>query len=182
MFRFLFNALMACVLVAIVLYTRTHWLPDPEPVANAEKTSDYQIQQFQVTQYDEQGQLDYRLKGTEFHHYTDETGQLFAPQGEFFDREQRGWQVSGRHGEVDIKRKTLLLRDEVMVTQEDAEYDLSLTTDDVLIDQENQVLSTEADVVVTIDNGRLEGRGLRGDLENQTVKILHDVKTYYRAD
>ena len=139
---------------------------------------DLYMQQAKITQFQDDGTIQYRLAAREIHHFeADGHTRLLKPDLELHDDPQPPWHITSKHGEIHGTARApggerVLLRDSVVVHQDGpgADY-LTIRCEALDIYPERKYAETEGDVMIDTDVGRTAARGLQADLARGSMKL-----------
>jgi len=151
--------------------------PDALPPELADEP-DLLIQGATITQFQDDGSIQYRLNAREIRHFEDDRfTRLLEPDLEL--RNERGppWRVTSAHGEIhgragEADGEQVLLRDAVVVHQsgEGAEY-ITIHSDSLDLYPERKYAETNGDVMIDTDVGRTAARGMQADLGRGSMRL-----------
>ncbi|MDQ1363658.1 MAG: lipopolysaccharide export system protein LptC [Pseudomonadota bacterium] len=177
----------ASLSIVIVLALFTLWLQDAfretplVPGARQKHFPDYFMEDFSLTQMNEQGLPAYVLRASRLQHYSDNnSSEITAPFIEIHDR-QGDWSVTARravvYGETDI----IHFYDDVKIRREKTPQreELAIDTSYLKIDAPKKI--AETDQPTHIRSGRLEldTRGMLFDNSRDILKLTSSVKGHY---
>ena len=96
----------------------------------------------------------------------------------FFNKDGRTFTVTGRQGKVYQDTKNMELQGDVVVTSSDG---YRLKTNSVAYDHQGRKIETLDPIELDGEQFWLKGRGMRVDMEAQTVRVFHEVRTHLKA-
>ena len=139
---------------------------------------DLYMEQATITQFQDDGSIQYRLAAREIRHFEDEQlTRLLEPDLELHNPPEPPWRVTSERGEIhgvagapDGER--VLLRDAVVVHQggPGADY-MTIRCEALDIYPERKYAETEGNVMIDTDVGRTAARGMQADLTRGSMKL-----------
>lgn len=131
-----------------------------------------------ITQFQDDGSVQYRLTAREIRHFEDERyTRLLEPDLELHNEPEPPWRVTSERGEIHGSPGTpggeqVLLRDGVVVHQAGAgsEY-MTIRCAALDLYPERKYAETQRDVMIETDVGRTAARGLQADLTRGSMKL-----------
>ena len=97
----------------------------------------------------------------------------------FFMKDGRTLTVSGNHGKVYQDTKNMELEGNIVVSSSEG---YQLKTNSMTYDDQEKKIRTPDLVELDGEKMWMKGRGVLVDVEAQTVKVLHEVKTQWKAE
>ena len=139
---------------------------------------DLYMEQARITQFQDDGSIQYRLTALEIRHFEEERfTRLLQPDLELHNDPDPPWRVTSKRGEIHGVAGTaggeqVLLRDSVVVHHAgpDAGY-MTIRCDSLDVYPERKYAETEGDVMIDTDVGRTAARGMQADLTRGSLKL-----------
>jgi lipopolysaccharide export system protein LptC len=177
------------LIIVLMLALLSLWLQDAfkdVPIITAKKDThfpDYFMENFSVTKMNASGQADYILQASRMNHFADDdSSELIHPVIEFKEN-QGDWSVSANRAVFMRQQNIIHLYTNVQIRRagSDSNSPLSIDTDYLQIDTENQ--TAETDKLSHIKTGELEldTKGMVFDNRQGILKLLSDVRGIYHA-
>ena len=139
---------------------------------------DLLMQGASITQFQEDGSVQYRLQAREIRHFEEERfTRLLAPDLELHSEPDPPWRVTAERGEIHGSAgapggEQVLLRDGVVVHQAGAGADfITIRSETLNLHPERKYAETEGDVMIDTDIGRTAARGMQADLTRGSMKL-----------
>ena len=139
---------------------------------------DLYMERATITQFQEDGSIQYRLAAQAIRHFEDEQlTRLLEPDLEIHNDPEPPWRVRSERGEVHGTAtapggEQVLLRDSVVVRQDGPGSGYTTIRCDALdVYPEPKYAETDGDVMIDTDVGRTAGRGLRVDLAHGSMRL-----------
>ena len=128
---------------------------------------------------DKQGKKTWELEAKLIQQYQDENMMVLEEvKVTFYGKDGRFFILSGNQGKVYQNSKNVELRGDVILTSSDGYW---LKTQSITYQHQKKMAATADPVEIEGDQIRLEGRGMEVDMEAQTFKILHQVRTRWKG-
>lgn len=128
---------------------------------------------------DKQGRKTWELEAKSIHQYQDENVMMLKEvRVTFYGKDGRSFVLSGNEGKVYQNSKNIELKGDVVLTSSDGYW---LRTQSVAYHHQQKKATTSDPVEIEGEQIRLEGKGMEVDMEAQTFKILHQVKTRWKG-
>ena len=166
--------------VALVVVDRSAGPPVatlPTPLLEGEP--DVYMEGTLITQYREDGTIEYRLEAERAQHFQGEAlTRLDAPRLTLFRDGAEPWNVSARHGTLrrppgDADAEIVSLEGDVVLEQTEADgAQLRLMTEVLQLYPRRQYAETDRDVMIESLFGRTSANGLAGDLQRGVLELL----------
>ena len=131
---------------------------------------------------DPTGKLQYRVEAVSMAHFSDDgSTELDAPRIRFYGENESPLQIKSDRAWASKSRDTILLQGKVQIAQPKSQTTRSYTimTEDVHVQPNERVASTDHRVVAITDNARIQGLGGDIDLIDGTVTIRTQVRGTY---
>lgn len=186
--RFLF-LFIAGVLVyfAWIIYRDSRELPEIE-------STDPQIElsQYEIMRYNQEGFLEYSLKGDYLVHYNNEKGselthpKLFHYELPAFSNAQSdtriNWQAESLSATISEDKNLVTLLQNVELHKpdiQDPQNNIVMTTDRLYIHDRGEKISSDIFVKIQSQNREISGIGVEGFPDKEQFTILHDVRSTF---
>lgn len=132
--------------------------------------------------YDQTGALKYQMIARSAATFTDDAinrSEIDHPHVTLYNPSNSApWQLSANQGAT--LSNTITLLDNVQVWNEQGEYgQLTLTTDDLIIDTDEQFAHTDKPVTMRSERGTTSAVGLSAELDSGRIELLSEVKASY---
>jgi len=128
---------------------------------------------------EKQGRRTWELEAKSMQHYQDQNVMLLEDvKLTFFAEDGRTFTVTGKEGKVQQDTKNMELRGDVVATSSDG---YRFKTQSVAYNHQEKKIETPDRVELDGDQLWLKGRGMLVDVEARTVKVLHEVRTQWKA-
>ncbi len=177
--RRLLVILLAATLIVVAWndHEPTRLRPTPSAAANQQEVDAYLLDA-QITQFTVTGTAQYQLQATRVSHFPD-TGRtlLDSPQLFHYRQGKTPLTITAGDGELSPAGDRISFRHGVTLTGLNGGARVDSET--LHIDPQQQQAETDTRVVYRHPQGRFEGTGLRANLNDERVQLLHDVRGYY---
>jgi lipopolysaccharide export system protein LptC len=158
---------------------------EEEPPADLADEPDLYSEDTIITQYREDGSLEYVLNSVKVRYFEDaERTHLTTPFLTIDRTPDPPWSASSETGfvkpadELDDDTETIVqLRDNVRLDQIDPEQRLTVTTTALDVYPERQYAETDRAVMIDTRVGRTESVGMKADIESGTLNLFSDDQT-----
>ncbi|TCI03554.1 LPS export ABC transporter periplasmic protein LptC [Corallincola luteus] len=146
---------------------------------------DYTAKTLRSRIYNQEGQLENQIWASNMKYYNGSMTltQFDAPKLVVYPSGKRsGWTLNASHGELE-QNNLLRLSEDVVITMLTAQNQTNtLLTDYVDIDLTTNDVSSDQPVTVKGPGYRLDGVGLKGNVEQEHIEVLNDVKATYEPE
>lgn len=171
---------LTAAVIALVMVDRTEPTAIPaSPVPLAERDADMLVEGADISQFRDDGSLQYRLLAERIRHYeVDAVTSLSAPVMSLHHDRGPPWVARARLGSLQrtappLEEEVIYLREEVSLEQVRADGDrVRLTTAAIDLYPGRQYAETDQDVMIDSLIGRTTATGLEGDLQLGIIKFL----------
>ena len=176
--------LIFTLVVALGWNFREFWISPPESFfkptatsADVPKASTYMLNT-DTRQFDEQGQLSYRLTSDRSEHFTaTQHFILEKPRITSFQGDARPWTLESDSGVVEKKQGSTLLTGNVVGHHfRNDGATITLETPSLLFYPEKQYAESDKTVTISIPGANTSGVGLKADLKSGQYELLSKVK------
>jgi LPS export ABC transporter protein LptC len=128
---------------------------------------------------DKHGRKTWELEAKSIQQYQDENIMLLQEvKVTFYGKDGRSFVLSGNEGKVYQNSKNIELKGNVVLNSSDGYW---LKTQSVVYQHQAKKATSSDPVEINGEEIRLEGKGMEVDMEAQTFKILHQVKTRWKG-
>jgi lipopolysaccharide export system protein LptC len=176
--------ILLAVMLAIAVLA-TGWLLLHERERNAPPSfsgpprSDYQLENFQLASYDENGRLSFQLESPRLTH--DDARSAFhvdAPVFKFYNSDGKAWNATSKRAQIGTIDKKVAMRDDVRVAQAagGAQGKFVLTTQSLDADTISKQLTSDVTVTVQRPGSILRGVGLIANLDTRQFDLAAAVR------
>jgi LPS export ABC transporter protein LptC len=142
---------------------------------------DAYIRDFTMTAMNEDGKPDYTLKAELMEHYND-TGNSDIKQPVFnFIQEDGSWLVSAKRGNIDQTSTWVVLKEDVVMLQQDAENPVRIRTSQLRFNTKTQIADTDKPVDIDQGNSVLKSNGMIFNNTTGKLELLAGVNGTYVA-
>ncbi len=138
---------------------------------------DLYMQGAHITQFEDDGAIQYRLTAREIRHFEDRRStRLLEPGLELHSDTEPPWRITAQrgriHGNAASGGEQVLLRDSVIVQQQgQGSAYLTIRCEALDVYPQRKYAETEGDVMIETDVGRTAARGLKADLTSGSMKL-----------
>lgn len=143
---------------------------------------DYSIKDFNLTTMDPGGQTQYHLSAANMLHYqeSDETS-LEKLNIDLFRAPRTHWNIQSSKGSVAPHGKSVELTGNVIIKRAEptTKNPLVITTSTLHIDVEKNIVSTKATIKLRGNGINIQSKGLRANMNKQTIHLLAKVRGTY---
>jgi LPS export ABC transporter protein LptC len=128
---------------------------------------------------EKEGRKTWELEAKSMHHYQDKNFMILEDvKVTFFAEDGRTVILTGKQGKVHQDTKDMELQGDVVATSSDG---YRFRTQSVAYHHQEKKIQTPDPVEFDGEQVWLKGRGMLVDVEARTVKVLHEVKTQWKA-
>lgn len=166
------------ILAAVVLFAVSvfeHREQQPAHVSTPEG-SDYYMLDATVTQYDQQGQVRYRLKSKKTLHFPDDSLRLTDIRVNYRGGKLGDWLLTAPRGFVPPDSRDILLTGDVILERvQQSPHPLTIKTSRVWVRTQSGLAETDAIVRAYSPGRRVRSNGLTVEFDEKTLTLHHDV-------
>ncbi|MDN5864792.1 MAG: LPS export ABC transporter periplasmic protein LptC [Gammaproteobacteria bacterium] len=156
--------------------------PSSQVRAGAPELPDYSLTNAVMTRYGESGQPRYVLRSDRIIHRRDaDVSLLTRVDLDYYPLSNAYWHLSARRGRISNRGNHVVLLEQVRAYQPAAANPIHLGTSRLTLVLSERLISTDAPATLRQGARTTRGRGLKADLEQGTVKFLHDVTSRYES-
>jgi len=149
-----------------------------EPPKISNDRADMRLEKIRLVE-DKHGQKTWELEAKSIQQYQDENVLVVEEvKVTFYGKDGRSFILSGDQGKVYQNSKNIELRGDVVLSSSDGYW---LRTQSVAYNHQKKRATTSDPVKIEGEQIWLEGNGMEVDMEAQTFKILHQVKTRWKG-
>lgn len=159
--------------------------PDDSPQFVGPPRSDYQLQNFSLHSFDENGKLAFRLEGPRLIHDDQRRSyDVDLPEFLFYTSSGDAWKAISRKAAIDIKTRRVAMRDQVHCAPLAGAGSLPwvLTTEALDADPDRKTLSSERPVTLARPGSILHGIGLTARLDSKQFDLAAAVRGTFKAN
>lgn len=170
---------LAIALIAWWTITADHDGDDQLDLAKDNQYIEIFMNKFEITSMNESGTLNYILNGSYLERYnnSDETR---VQQPEFHILQNNGqWKVDADNAIINDKNETLVLKDNVVMQQQNVEPTVTIRTQRLEIDTKKQIAKTREQVEITQGQSRMTSEGMVFNNITSEIKLSSNVSGYY---
>ena len=135
-----------------------------------------------VSQYNLEGQVQQVVTGAELQSFA--KGDLLQiVQPKFLLNEPGGnqWNISANSGYFTPDENLFDLSGDVLMLRQSPDLPINLSTDQLEIDLDRKIISTEAAILIEAPGHRLAGEGFQASMESNSFKILNRVRSTHET-
>ncbi|MDT8282190.1 MAG: LPS export ABC transporter periplasmic protein LptC [Gammaproteobacteria bacterium] len=137
------------------------------------------MDKFELTAMSKNGTPAYILNGTRYEQYNDSDDAIVTQPVIFFLNTDKQWKISADLALVNNKKETVLLKDNVLMQQQNIEPSITVHTQRLLIDTRSQIAQTELPVDITRGNSHLTSVGMIYNNISSELEFLSNVSGYF---
>lgn len=151
------------------------------PEAERPRHPDSYFNQLDAVRHNEAGEAEMRVQAVYAEHFENEPWiYLRDIVATGLALEAPGWQLTAQRGRMSDGGTRLEAHGDVVMTRQDkGRAPLRLETDSLRVDTDAQLATSDSVVVVSQGTSRVRGRGLRATLQDDRLRLEHDVEAYY---
>ncbi len=151
--------------------------PSPAAAVKQQEVDAYLLDA-QITQFTATGSTQYQLQATRVSHFPDSGRTLLdSPQLIHYRQSKTPLTITAGDGELSPSGDRISFRRGVTLTGLNGGARVNSET--LHIDPQRQQADTDSRVIYSHPQGRFEGTGLRANLRDERVQLLHDVRGHY---
>ena len=175
--------LVPLILIAIVV---RDWVEAPATVADEatidmkDTRSDYYLEEFVTRKFASNGALEYELHGQSLAHYPeDDHSQIIKPVMTMH-RPAASWHLVSGEGRFDTDPDVLTLQGDVTMQRlSDNDESITITTTDLQVETENNLVRTDKAITIKAQNWRLDAVGLQSAIDEGKLNLVSQVTGRY---
>lgn len=173
-------------LVLLALLAR-NWAEDAPNAIESEETinmsetrSDYYLEDFTTRKFNESGDLQYRVSGSQLLHYPeDDRSEIISPTV-VLHRAGIRWDITSTRGELVRQPDTFTLQGDVLLKRaSEQEALVTIRTEQLSVRTDGNVVSTDKPIEVIADGWRLSAVGLQTSIDEGKLIFLSRVTGHY---
>ncbi len=177
----LISIALIVVVVSLILWANSRGRKPPDEIQLpkiAIEGADSRIETIRFVE-EKQGRKTWELEAKSMQHYQDQNVMVLEDvKLTFFAEDGRTFTLTGKQGTVHQDTKNMDLQGDVVATSSDG---YRFKTHSVAYRHQEKKIQTGDPVELDGDQLWLKGRGMLVDVEARTVKVLHEVKTQWKA-
>ena len=158
---------------------------DAELTIDPQSRPDYIVDDIKSVAYNELGLVSNRLSAKHMEHYQDNNITLFTEPIYLIypEKGQAQWQVQSGKGTMNKKSGKVILEDNVIINAIDTKEPIqTVTTSYLELDLNTRIMVSDRKVYITGSDFIIEGLGLYGDLNAESVKLTSQVHGTYEPE
>ena len=159
-------------------------LPDPDPSAQGRSMIDYQLQNYKITEYGQDGRLVYSLSAPSMsRHATTEETSIEQPRL-FWPQQAKSGKITAKSnsGLITGDLNIIFLRGNVVVkSQTESQQTAIIRTESLDFNQKTRLVSTPDEVTMTTAGAILTAVGMSAQLDEGIVLLEQQVKGQYET-
>ena len=177
------------MLALAALAALSGWLQQTEEQAAPARASgerhdpDFYLKDFTLTTMDKSGAPRNRLESPYMVHYTDDDiSEVTTPRMQVFRKDAPPWQIDAGSGVILSEGKTVLLRDGVVIRQNNPQsgQHTTLRTPDLTVTPDSETAQTVSPVNFTDSVGNVvDAVGMRANFKDERLELLSQVRGKY---
>lgn len=137
------------------------------------------MRDFTLTAMNEDGKPGYTLQASYFEHYNDETHSLIIEPVIHLLRANGRWVISAKTGKIDDDHNLIVLDDDVVMRQQDAEFPIEVKTSQLEIDTGQQIARSSKVVNIIHNELKLQSTGMVLNNTSGELELLASVRGNY---
>ena len=171
------------IIAALGWSFREFWISPPESffkptptTADVPRASVYMLDT-DTRQFNEQGELAYRLTSKRSEHFTEARRFLLEqPNITSFQSDSPPWTLSAEHGLVEKNGESILLTKDVVGRRFQEQRTITLNSPQLLFLPDKQYAESDKDVTITMPGAQTSGVGFKANLKTGEYQLLSRVK------
>ena len=137
------------------------------------------MNEFEITAMDNQGEPSYRLNGAQLQRHND-TDETEVQQAVFNLLQGDGqWTIHADNAIINDKKNTILLKNNVVMQQQNIEAGITIRTQTLLIHTKTQIAQTQSLVNITQGASLLKSNGMIFNNLSNELELLSQVSGHY---
>jgi lipopolysaccharide export system protein LptC len=133
------------------------------------------MNEFEMTAMNENGAPAYILNGSKYERYNDSDDAIVKQPIIFLLNTDKQWKISADLALVNNKKETVLLKDNVMMQQQNIEPSITVHTQRLLINTKSQIAHTELPVDITQGGSHMTSVGMIYNHMSSELELLSNV-------
>ncbi len=183
--RRLLLPLLLATLAGFTLWLQWYNRPTPQVITPASTGPDYYLRNFTLTATGADGLPRYIINSEYMEYMAGQEMVTFLHPSLFFNNEENHatWWIEGDKARITEQGRWIMMQGDVVLKQYDKIRDetMELKTADLLVLPEQKRAESSAPVSLTAPNTTIRAVGLRVDLAQNRLELLHRVKGRYRV-
>ena len=175
-----FSIILSLALFVMIWWSITDLGDDTEIVLETSKPyAEIYMNDFEITAMNEDGSPGYILSG-KYLQKTNESDEIEIEYPVFMMRQQENhWKVRADTAIVNDEKETILLTDNIIMQQQNADPPVTIRTSNLLIDTRTQVAKTRAHVDISNGLSQIESDGMIYNNISSDLVLSSNVNGYY---
>ncbi len=175
---FIMGLSVATLLIALALQYQQQSAPKEQGSQRENKNeSDFYITSTTTNQYDKLGNLHYQFKAHKLEHFPKGDYTLVsAPDMTLYHRDGTPWRINSLMGKITADHKLIKLWDNVELLRETPREPLLMETQALTINPDQEIASTDRDVVITSKSGQVDATGMKVYIDENRMELLSNVR------
>lgn len=137
------------------------------------------MNQFEMTTMDDNGKPAYRLNGERLQRYNDSNVAQIEKPVFYLLESGKKWKISADSAQVNSRKNTVMLKDNVVMQQQDKQPALNIRTKELLIYTKKQLARTSALVDIDYGQSHLKSKGMIYNNISSELRLNAQVSGYY---
>lgn len=140
---------------------------------------DLYMNAFSLTAMDAEGVPGYTLQASRLEHYNDTSSSFIANPVIHLLKTDKLWVIRAQSGEINEQQNRIVLRNNVVMTQQDIDNPIQLNTSLLEIDTTRQIARTDQTVTIVQQAFKLQSNGMILDNTTGKLELLASVEGSY---
>ena len=171
------------IIIAALIFWGSQTWEDTKAIKDLESTDphyvDVFIRDFTITAMNEDGQPAYILKAKLFEHYNDSSYAVISEPVINLKQGNQHWLISAKTGEIDDDNQRIILRDSVVLQQQNTSQPIRLETEQLEIDTHQQIAKSTQTVSIIQQEFNLQSEGMILNNASGQLELLNSVEGSY---
>ena len=171
---------MVLLVIAVDRIETPPTIETEETINMSETKSDYYMADFKTRKYNSEGVIEYTIQGDTLAHYPDnDRSEIIAPVIKL-NRPDSTWDISSSTGRFDTNPDLFTLQgDVVMRTNRTDDDPITITTDQLMIATESNLVSTDASIEIVSKHWAVKATGMTSAIDEGTFTLQSAVTARY---
>ena len=145
---------------------------------------DYFLENFTATSMDKNGRLAYKVIAIYLEHYPDDNSmQLKQPVFSFYENDIKSWTASANQALIFQETQKIYLTGNVIMDQfpnkNEKALPIKLTSEELFVDVKKKIARTKSKIRFSQGKNRIEGIGMRADMNKNKIEFLSKTRSHY---